>query len=186
VSGSPPLIARVQFDHTLMRLDGALGIHVPEPPLPKVWFLEIPTEWDSGTRVAQALQAIFAVENARLRANEPSDPNYLTALDSRHTTVQPPPEGPFPWETEARIVWESSNCWGSLAPNAGTPWRAIPPGDFTALYLLRGLHHGRIDRERFMRLMAGELFRLTPDVAGKMADRPIDFIEMQLRLGRMV
>ncbi len=183
---SQPLIARVQFEHTLMRLDRALGIHVAEPPLPKVWFLEIPPSWDSDARIAHALQAIFAQENLRLRANEPSDPNYLAALDSRHALVEPPPEGPFPWETEARIVWESSSCWGSLAPNAGTPWRAIPPSDFTALYLLRCLRHGRIDRARFMRLMAGGLFRLTPDVAAEMADRPIDFIEMQLRLGRMV
>jgi hypothetical protein len=30
------LIVRVRFEHTLMRLDPALGVHVPESPLPRV------------------------------------------------------------------------------------------------------------------------------------------------------
>jgi hypothetical protein len=178
------LTVRLSFDHTLMRLDRSVGVHVPEPPLPKVWFLEVPAPWLAAPdRLAHALQQIFTAENQRLRAREPGDPNYLAAMNPRAEAIAPAAEGPFPWEIEARIIWESSCCWATMAANAGTDWRPIPPSDFTALYLLRGLEAGTLARERFLELVGGKLFRLAPEAAARLADHPAESIERLISRG---
>lgn len=165
---SVPRVVEVAFDYTLMRLvDGPARTFAPSGTQQRRWFFELADS--EGVAVGLALTEVFALENARLRAREPNDPNHLAPVGFKHAVVEPPPTGPFPWEKE-RKVWERSTCWTS-SPTMKT-WTPVQPGDFTMLYLVRRIQAGALDRETFMRLATKDLFSLPADQVAKVFDDP--------------
>jgi hypothetical protein len=174
-----------------MCLHPQLEVHVPADEVSsKVWFLELPSRMVAERDgVSRALIEVVDQENARLREREPADPNYLAVLGSDHHAIEPSPEGPFPWEHDGAIVWESSHCWTLGEPHDGADpsrrWTPIPSAEFTMLYLLRTLRSGALARETFLRLATKELFQFPPDIAAKMADNPDGWISLHRRFGRL-
>ena len=146
-------IVRVDFGHTLMRWTNDLETYVQSGSLPKTWFMEVPKELESAD-VGKALLVIFRHENARLRAREPNDINYLAPLDHRFEPVSFDARGPYPWEVEARISWESSNCFVVDRPDRIAP---LLPSGFTLQVLMRMFQSKAIDEQTF-RTHAGPRF----------------------------
>jgi hypothetical protein len=159
----------VVLDHTLMRWDAGLGVHVSSGALPKTWFFEVPSDWtapDGPEQMEALLNQIFTDANARLHQAEPSDPNYLAVTGFRMDILSPEQELGRPW-MGAQPVWEPAVCW---IAGGDRRYKPIGPGDFTILVLLRQAEAGLLDRQAFVD--KGIALRgLAPEAAGAIYDR---------------
>jgi hypothetical protein len=175
MSTSPPKVVRVVYDHTLMRLTGS-GQYVDSGNREKIWTFEMADVSDD--TVWKMLVRIYELENARLRAREPTDPNYLAPVSAKHEIIEPPVAGPFPWEQE-RPMWERSTCWAESRTSKDP--QPVTPGDFSFLYLVRRVQAGTLAHDEFMRLATKDLFSVPEAEAQKFFEDP-DRLLVQLRL----
>jgi hypothetical protein len=106
----------VEFTVTLMRLTPS-GDYVESGDRMFNYYFAVPDAWASlpdqalQSRAFAAAGRMYADTNQRLRAAEPSDPNYLHVKSTRTRVLPPDEASSWPWISANPPVWEPSACF---------------------------------------------------------------------------
>jgi hypothetical protein len=114
---------QVDFTFTLMRWEPAFNTHVPSGAKPKTWYFRVDPGWIGAGNVRRALDLMFRTANTLLRARQPDDINYLAALTSTFTQLDPASEARREW-LNVPVIWEPSCCYE--VDSSGTPVPIAP------------------------------------------------------------
>lgn len=111
------IVLQVDLTDTLMRLDYNLGIHVQSGERQSRWYFRVPDAWAElpvgalNSQVHETMHAIYHATNRRLRAAEPSDPNYLSPQSVTCRVLTPEEEAAKPWlGAGSPAIWEWTPC----------------------------------------------------------------------------
>lgn len=104
----------VKFTVTLMRLT-ELEIYVESGDRIFTYFFRVPDDWpadaDLQGRVFAVAEQMYRDLNDRLRANEPTDPNYLRVKSTAATLLTPAEAQARPWwSAKDWPAWEPTPC----------------------------------------------------------------------------